>query len=68
MFKPKNPWTMSVLNCLAELHQEPDLKLTLKFEIEVLLKSLNIEIKVVSNILVNNILIYYLIFILSYRI
>lgn len=37
---------MSVLNCLGELHQEPDLKLTLKFEVEVLCKALNIELKV----------------------
>lgn len=37
---------MSVMNCLAELHQEPDLKLTLKFEVEVLCKALNIELKV----------------------
>ncbi|VVC27811.1 Hypothetical protein CINCED_3A013043 [Cinara cedri] len=45
VFKPRNPWTMSVMNCLAELHQEPDLKLTLKFEVEVLCKALNIELK-----------------------
>lgn len=37
---------MSVLNCLAELHQEPGLKLTLKFEVEVLCKALNIDLKV----------------------
>ncbi|XP_050527108.1 CCR4-NOT transcription complex subunit 1-like isoform X2 [Daktulosphaira vitifoliae] len=45
VFKPRNPWTMSVVNCLAELHQEPDLKLTLKFEVEVLCKALNIDLK-----------------------
>ncbi|VVC34988.1 Hypothetical protein CINCED_3A007099 [Cinara cedri] len=45
VFKPRNPWTMSVMNCLAELHQEPDLKLTLKFEVEVLCKTLNLEIQ-----------------------
>jgi len=38
---------MSVINCLAELHQEPDLKLTLKFEVEVLCKALNINIQVI---------------------
>lgn len=32
------------MNVLAELHQEPDLKLNLKFEIEVLCKTLNIDI------------------------
>ncbi|XP_025202841.1 CCR4-NOT transcription complex subunit 1-like isoform X4 [Melanaphis sacchari] len=45
VFRPRNPWTMSVMNCLAELHEEPDLKLTLKFEVEVLCKALNIELK-----------------------
>jgi hypothetical protein len=48
VFKPPNPWTMSIMNVLAELHQEPDLKLNLKFEIEVLCKNLNIDV-VVSN-------------------
>ena len=32
------------MNILAELHAEPDLKLNLKFEIEVLCKTLNLEI------------------------
>jgi len=36
------------MNCLAELHQEPELKLTLKFEVEVLCKALNIDIQVIS--------------------
>ncbi|KAK2193621.1 hypothetical protein NP493_11g11020 [Ridgeia piscesae] len=44
VFKPPNPWTMGLMNVLAELHQEPDLKLNLKFEIEVLCKNLNIDI------------------------
>lgn len=44
VFKPPNPWTMAIMNVLAELHQEPDLKLTLKFEIEVLCKNLEIEV------------------------
>lgn len=34
------------MNVLAELHQEPDLKLNLKFEIEVLCKNLNIDVAV----------------------
>lgn len=45
VFKPPNPWTMAIMNVLAELHQEPDLKLNLKFEIEVLCKSLNLEVE-----------------------
>ena len=44
MFKPPCPWTMGLMNLLAELHAEPDLKLNLKFEIEVLCKHLQLEI------------------------
>ena len=44
VFKPPGPWTTGLMNLLAELHQEPDLKLNLKFEIEVLCKTLNLEI------------------------
>lgn len=44
VFRPKNPWTMAVMNLLAELHQEPDLKLNLKFEIEVLCKAMDTEV------------------------
>lgn len=44
VFKPPNPWTMALMNVLAELHQEPDLKLNLKFEIEVLCKNLGLGI------------------------
>ncbi|XP_041987025.1 CCR4-NOT transcription complex subunit 1 [Aricia agestis] len=44
VFKPPNPWTMGLMNALAELHQEPDLKLNLKFEIEVLCKNLSLDI------------------------
>lgn len=34
------------MNVLAELHQEPDLKLNLKFEIEVLCKNLLLDVAV----------------------
>jgi CCR4-NOT transcription complex subunit 1 len=44
VFKPPCPWTMGIMNLLAELHQEHDLKLNLKFEIEVLCKTLSIGI------------------------
>ncbi|CAB3374513.1 Hypothetical predicted protein [Cloeon dipterum] len=44
VFRPPNPWTMALMNVLAELHQEQDLKLNLKFEIEVLCKNLNIDV------------------------
>ncbi len=48
VFKPPNPWTLAIMNVLAELHQEPGLKLNLKFEIEVLCKTLNLDIAAVS--------------------
>jgi len=34
------------MNVLAELHREPDMKLNLKFEIEVLCKNLGLDINV----------------------
>ncbi|XP_064641680.1 CCR4-NOT transcription complex subunit 1-like isoform X3 [Lineus longissimus] len=49
VFKPPNPWTMGIMNILYELHQEPDLKLNLKFEIEVLCKALNLDINSLKN-------------------
>lgn len=45
VFKPPNPWTMGIMNVLAELHKEPDMKLHLKFEIEVLCNRLEINIE-----------------------
>ncbi|KAG9303880.1 hypothetical protein G9A89_005790 [Geosiphon pyriformis] len=45
IFKPPNPWLMAILKLLVELYQFADLKLNLKFEIEVLCKSLSIELK-----------------------
>lgn len=44
VFKPPNPWTMAIINVLAELHQVPNLKLNLKFEVEVLCKNLGLDI------------------------
>lgn len=44
VFRPPNPWTMGIMGVLAELHQEQELKLNLKFEIEVLCKTLNLDI------------------------
>ncbi|XP_038842826.1 CCR4-NOT transcription complex subunit 1-like isoform X5 [Salvelinus namaycush] len=44
IFRPQNPWTMAIMNVLAELHTEHDLKLNLKFEIEVLCKNLSLDI------------------------
>ena len=44
VFKPPCPWTMGIMNLLCELHQEHDLKLNLKFEIEVLCKTLSLDL------------------------
>ncbi|PWN39305.1 Not1-domain-containing protein [Ceraceosorus guamensis] len=44
VFVPPNPWLMSVLKLLAELYHFAELKLNLKFEIEVLCKTLSIDL------------------------
>jgi len=43
VFRPPNPWLMSLLRLLMELHQTADLRLNLKFDIEVLMKNLKLE-------------------------
>lgn len=45
VFRPPNPWLMAILRLLVELYQFAELKLNLKFEIEVLCKSLNVDLK-----------------------
>ncbi|EGX43660.1 hypothetical protein AOL_s00215g396 [Orbilia oligospora ATCC 24927] len=45
IFRPPNPWTMAILRLLAELYRFAELKLNLKFEIEVLCKALGTDIK-----------------------
>lgn len=45
IFKPPNPWLMAILRLLVELYQFAELKLNLKFEIEVLCKNLNVDLK-----------------------
>ena len=44
VFRPPNPWLMGILSLLVDLHQLQDLKLTLKFEVEVLCKNINISL------------------------
>ena len=53
VFRPPNPWLMAILRLLAELYFYADLKLNLKFEIEVMCKNTNIELKDIepSNVL-----------------
>lgn len=41
---------MAIMSVLAELHTEQDLKLNLKFEIEVLCKNLNLDVAVSCSI------------------
>ena len=45
VFRPPNPWLMAVLKLLVELYHSADLRLNLKFEIEVLCKTLDIELE-----------------------
>lgn len=45
VFRPPNPWLVAILRLLVELYQFAELKLNLKFEIEVLCKSLNVDLK-----------------------
>ncbi|KAI7748630.1 hypothetical protein M8C21_012430, partial [Ambrosia artemisiifolia] len=47
-YQPPNPWTMGVLGLLAEIYAMPNLKMNLKFEIEVLFKNLNVDFKEVT--------------------
>ncbi|KAJ3415017.1 hypothetical protein HDV05_005662 [Chytridiales sp. JEL 0842] len=45
VFKPPNPWLMAIMKMLAELYYFAELKLNLKFEIEVLCKKIQLDIK-----------------------
>ncbi|KAF9532432.1 Not1-domain-containing protein [Crepidotus variabilis] len=44
VFKAPNPWLMAVVSLLAELYHFAELKLNLKFDIEILCKSLEIDL------------------------
>ncbi|PQE06470.1 hypothetical protein CJF32_00002382 [Rutstroemia sp. NJR-2017a WRK4] len=48
VFKPPNPWLMDIIHLLIELYYKADLKLNLKFEIEVLCKGLNLDHKTIK--------------------
>lgn len=45
VFNPPNPWLMAIMRVLAELYHFAELKLNLKFEIEVLCKNIKLDIK-----------------------
>lgn len=48
VFRPPNPWLMAVISLLAELYHFAELKLNLKFEIEVLCKGLDLDLDTVQ--------------------
>ena len=43
VFRPPNPWLMDIIHLLIELYHHAELKLNLKFEIEVLCKTLKLD-------------------------
>ena len=45
VFKPPNPWLVAILRLMVELYDFAELKLNLKFEIEVLCKTLSLDLK-----------------------
>uniref|UniRef100_A0A7S1J542 CCR4-NOT transcription complex subunit 1 n=1 Tax=Eutreptiella gymnastica TaxID=73025 RepID=A0A7S1J542_9EUGL len=51
IFRPPNPWLMGLLMLFVEIHQMPDLKLTLKFEVEVLLKNIGVDMNTVLQLI-----------------
>lgn len=44
IFKPPNPWVIEVIAGLMELYEKAEIKLNLKFEIEVLLKEFGLQL------------------------
>ncbi|XP_043707891.1 CCR4-NOT transcription complex subunit 1-like isoform X2 [Telopea speciosissima] len=44
-YQPPNPWTMGILSLLTEIYALPNLKMNLKFDIEVLFKNLGVDMK-----------------------
>ena len=45
VFSPPNPWLMAIMRLLSELYRYASLKLNLKFEVEVLCKKLQMDLK-----------------------
>lgn len=48
VFSATNPWMAGILSTLAELYHLPEIKLNLKFEIEVLFRELNVDLQSMS--------------------
>ncbi|KAJ4795845.1 transcription regulator [Rhynchospora pubera] len=47
-YRPPNPWTMGIMSLLAEIYNLPNLKMNLRFDIEVLFKNLGVDVKEVK--------------------
>ncbi|XP_040995071.1 CCR4-NOT transcription complex subunit 1-like isoform X1 [Juglans microcarpa x Juglans regia] len=47
-YQPPNPWTMGILGLLSEIYSMLNLKMNLKFDIEVLFKNLGVDMKDVT--------------------
>ncbi|KAJ0400375.1 hypothetical protein ATCC90586_008488 [Pythium insidiosum] len=45
IFRPPNPWLMGMIHAMSEIYDVPDLKLNLKFEIEVLFKQFKLNVE-----------------------
>merc|ERR1711871_1461570 len=45
VFRPPNPWTMAILSVMRELYEIDDLKMNIKFEVQVLCNNINIRIE-----------------------
>ena len=45
VFRPPNPWLMALLGVLRDLYETEDLKMNIKFEVQVLCKNTNIRIE-----------------------
>ena len=43
VFRPPNPWTMGIIRVLKELHMDHNVKMNLKFEVEILCKNLSVN-------------------------
>ncbi|EFC48539.1 CCR4-Not complex component [Naegleria gruberi] len=48
VFVPPNPWVMGIVSLLVEIHSIPELKLNLKFEVEMLCKTLKLTLSQVE--------------------
>ncbi|KAE8444226.1 hypothetical protein EG329_000726 [Mollisiaceae sp. DMI_Dod_QoI] len=48
IFRPPNPWIMDIVRALMELYHKADLKLNLRFEIEVLCQELCLDYKTIE--------------------